>query len=168
MLRIARESAAALSVVLGSTIAIPCSISTVTLAAPLAAQAPTRRAITPADVYRIRTVSDPQLSPDGKWVAYTVSSVDSAKDRNVSHVWMTSWDGAHTIQATSSTSSESTPRWSPDGRYLSFLSSRGGADDDQLWLMDRMGGEAEMVTHVKGGISPTRRRATPPARPNPS
>ena len=157
MPRTVRESAAVLGIVLGvmlgSTIVLPLATTTAPFVAPLAAQSPTRRAIVPADVYRIRTVSDPQLSPDGRWVAYTVSSVDSAKDRNVSHVWMTSWDGTHTIQATSSTSSESTPRWSPDGRYLSFLSSRGGADDDQLWLMDRMGGEAEMVTHVKGGIS---------------
>jgi dipeptidyl aminopeptidase/acylaminoacyl peptidase len=66
---------------------------------------------------------------------------------------MTSWDGTHTIQATTSNASESSPRWSPDGRFLSFLSSRGGADDDQLWLMNRLGGEAEMVSHVKGGIS---------------
>ncbi|HEY9429742.1 MAG TPA: hypothetical protein VIR34_21445, partial [Gemmatimonadaceae bacterium] len=101
---------------------------TASLAAPLAAQSPSRRAITPADVYNLRSVSDPQLSLDGKWVAYTVGSVDSAKDRNVSHIWMTSWDGAHTIQATTSNGSESSPRWSPDGRYLSFLSSRGGAD----------------------------------------
>ena len=126
---------------------------TASLAAPLAAQSPSRRAITPADVYNLRSVSDPQLSLDGKWVAYTVGSVDSAKDRNVSHIWMTSWDGAHTIQATTSNGSESSPRWSPDGRYLSFLSSRGGADGSPLWLMSRLGGEAEMVSHVKGGIS---------------
>ncbi len=123
------------------------------LATPLAAQTPERRAIAPSDIYNLRTVSGPRLSPDGEWVAYTVSSVDSAKDRNVSHVWMTSWDGAHTIQATASGESESSPRWSPDGRYLSFLSSRGGADGSQLWIMNRMGGEAERVSDVKGGIS---------------
>lgn len=146
MLRIARELVVLLAIALATPIAAPSSSS-------LAAQTAKRRAITAADIYRIRQVGSPQLSPDGKWVAYTVSSVDSAKDRNVTHIWMTSWDGAHTIQATSSTQSESTPRWSPDGRYLSFLSSRGGADDDQLWLLDRMGGEAEMVSHVKGGVS---------------
>jgi dipeptidyl aminopeptidase/acylaminoacyl peptidase len=143
----------ALTALLGTAATLPLEGSTITLAAPLAAQAPSRRPIAPEDVYNIRTVSDPQLSSDGKWVAYTVGSVDSAKDRNVSHVWMTSWDGAHTIQATTSNGSESSPRWSPDGRYLSFLSSRGGADGSQLWLMNRLGGEAEMVSRVKGGIS---------------
>ncbi|HEU6453056.1 MAG TPA: S9 family peptidase [Gemmatimonadaceae bacterium] len=135
--------------------ALPLSLAGTAALVPgaLAAQTAQRRAIAPSDVYNLRSVGDPQISPDGKWVAYTVSTVDSAKDRNVSHIWMTSWDGAHTIQATSSRESESTPRWSPDGRYLSFLSSRGGADDSQLWLMNRLGGEAEMVSHVKGGIS---------------
>jgi dipeptidyl aminopeptidase/acylaminoacyl peptidase len=125
-----------------------------TLAAlPLHAQVPVRRPLQAADIYRLRDVRDPQLAPDGKWVAYVVSEVDSAKDRNVSHVWMTSWDGAHTIQATSSTESERAPRWSPDGRYLSFLSSRGGAEAPQLWLLDRMGGEAVRVTNIEQGIS---------------
>ena len=118
-----------------------------------AAHAAARRPIAPADVYRLRSVSDPRISPDGEWVAYTVGAVDSAKDRNYSHVWMTSWDGKHTIQATTSNGSESSPRWSPDGAYLSFLSSRGGADGSQLWLMSRLGGEAEMISRVKGGIS---------------
>lgn len=120
---------------------------------PVESQTPARRPLAASDIYHLRQLRDPQLSPDGKWVAYTVSSVDSAKDRNVSHIWMTSWDGTHALQATSSTESESTPRWTPDGRYLSFLSSRGGADDDQLWLLNRMGGEATRITHVEGGIS---------------
>jgi len=123
------------------------------MVAPLGAQTPERRPIAPSDIYNLRSVGAPRISPDGEWVAYSVSSVDSAKDRNVSHIWMTSWDGSHTIQATASGESESSPQWSPDGKYLSFLSSRGGADGSQLWLMNRMGGEAEMVSHVKGGIS---------------
>jgi dipeptidyl aminopeptidase/acylaminoacyl peptidase len=143
----------AMVAILGATAALPLAGATVVLGTQLAAQAPARRAITPADVYNLRDVRDPQISPDGKWVAYTVGVVDSAKDRNVSHIWMTSWDGVHTIQATTSNGSESSPRWSPDGRYISFLSSRGGADGSQLWLMNRLGGEAEMVSHVKGGIS---------------
>ncbi|HEX8716373.1 MAG TPA: hypothetical protein VF722_05280, partial [Gemmatimonadaceae bacterium] len=105
------------------------SIATLLVVAtvPLAAQAPAKRPLTANDLYRVRNVSDPQLSPDGQWVAYTVAAIDSAKDRSVSHVWMTSWDGATTIQATTSTKSEHDPRWSPDNRYLAFLSSREGA-----------------------------------------
>jgi dipeptidyl aminopeptidase/acylaminoacyl peptidase len=153
VLGIPRNAAVALAALLGATTALPIAGGALALSTPLAAQTTARRPIAASDVYNLRSVSDPQVSPDGKWVAYTVSAVDSAKDRNFSHVWMTSWDGTHTIQATTSNASESSPRWSPDGRFLSFLSSRGGADDDQLWLMNRLGGEAEMVSHVKGGIS---------------
>ena len=97
------------------------------VAAPLVAQTATRRPLQPSDVYRVRDVRDPQRSPDGRWVAYTVTVADSAKDRNDTDVWMVSWDGRDDIRLTSSPESESRPRWSPDGRYLSFVSSRQGA-----------------------------------------
>ncbi len=66
---------------------------------------------------------------------------------------MASWDGTQEIRLTTSPESESSPRWSPDGRYLSFLSSRQEGKGAQLWLLDRRGGEARRVTEVKGGIS---------------
>jgi len=106
------------------------------------------------DVYRLREVSDPQLSPDGAWVAYTVSLPDTSEDKTNSDVWMTSWDGARSVRLTSSKSSEGSPRWSPDGRYLTFLSDRDDARDvDQVWLLDRSGGEAEQITDLPGGVS---------------
>ena len=111
-----------------------------------------KRPVRVGDMYRIKNVGNPEISPDGKWVAYTVTSTDSAKDKTNSDVWMTSWDGAQTIQVTSSPDGESSPRWSPDGRYLSFLSSRQGGKGAQLWLMDRQGGEAKRVTELKTGI----------------
>jgi dipeptidyl aminopeptidase/acylaminoacyl peptidase len=125
----------------------------IALAAPLGAQTPARRAIVPEDYYRLRSVSDPQRSPDGAWVAYTVSSADSARDRNDSDVWMTSWDGAQTVRLTWSPESESSPRWSPDNRYLAFVSSRQEGKGGQVWLLDRRGGEAQRVTQIKGGVS---------------
>lgn len=116
-----------------------------------AADAP--RLFTAADVNAIRDVSDPQLSPDGEWVAHTVRSADLEKDKRNTHVWMTSWDGKRTVQLTHSKDSENTPRWSPDGLYLAFLSSRGGDDEPaQLWLMDRSGGEAQAATSLKGDV----------------
>jgi dipeptidyl aminopeptidase/acylaminoacyl peptidase len=118
-----------------------------------AAQAPAgKRTLRAGDLYRLKTVSDPQISPDGKWVAYVVSATDSAKDKSDTDVWMTSWDGAQTIQVTSSPDGESSPRWSPDGRYLSFLSSRQGGKGSQLWLLDRSGGEARRASELKSGI----------------
>lgn len=116
------------------------------------AQAPGKRVVQVGDMYRLKNVNDPQLSPDGAWVAYTVTSTDSAKDKSDTDIWMTSWDGSQTIQVTSSPDGESAPRFSPDGRYLSFLSSRQGGKGSQLWLLDRRGGEARRVTELKTSI----------------
>ena len=112
-----------------------------------------KRPLRVGDIYRLRDVRDPQMSPDGAWVAYSVGIADSAKDKGDSDIWMTSWDGTQTIRLTSSPESESSPRWSPDGRYLGFLSSRQEGKGAQLWLLDRRGGEAQRVSQVRGGIS---------------
>jgi dipeptidyl aminopeptidase/acylaminoacyl peptidase len=105
------------------------------------------------DVARLRGVSEPAISPDGGRVAYAVQTTDLKEDKHESHIWMTSWDGKETVRLTTSKSSDTSPRWSPDGRYLAFLSDR--EDDNevsQLWLLPRSGGEAEKLTDVKGGI----------------
>jgi dipeptidyl aminopeptidase/acylaminoacyl peptidase len=105
------------------------------------------------DLARVREVSDPQVSPDGTRVAYAVRVPDLEKDRNDTDIWMTSWDGTRTSRLTTSKDSETHPRWSPDGRYLAFLSSRGDAsEEDQLWLLPLGGGEAEKVTELPGGV----------------
>jgi dipeptidyl aminopeptidase/acylaminoacyl peptidase len=112
-----------------------------------------KRPLRADDIYNLREVRDPQRSPDGKWVAYVVSRAIKDTDKNDSDVWMASWDGAQDLQLTSSPESESTPRWSPDNKYLAFLSSRQGAKKGQVWLMNRAGGEANKLTDVKGGVS---------------
>jgi dipeptidyl aminopeptidase/acylaminoacyl peptidase len=118
------------------------------------AQSTTRRLLKLDDMHSFHDVRDPQISPDGKWVAYTLSSVDVAADKSDSDVWMVSWDGSRQVRLTSSPESENAPRWSPDGRYLSFLSGRPGkAKGTQVWLLDRMGGEAQQLTEVKGRLS---------------
>jgi dipeptidyl aminopeptidase/acylaminoacyl peptidase len=122
--------------------------------APNAARpASARRPLRATDIFRVRDVRDPQISPDGKWVAYTVTVADSARDKNDTDVWMASWDGKENLRITSSKEGESQPRWSPDGRYLSFISSRDGGKGGQLWLLDRRGGEATRLTEIKGGVS---------------
>lgn len=116
------------------------------------AQTP-KRSMKPADLFKLAGVSDPQVSPDGLWVAYTVSTIDSIKDNRSSDVWMVSWDGQNNIQLTHSPESESSPRWSPDGKFLSFLSSRQEGKGNQVWLLDRRGGEAKRLTTYKSGVS---------------
>jgi dipeptidyl aminopeptidase/acylaminoacyl peptidase len=123
------------------------------LCGALPSHAQSRRLLTVDDLYNLREVRDPQRSPDGKWVAYTVSRAIRETDKNDTDVWMVSWDGSQQIQVTSSPEGESRPRWSPDGKYLSFLSSRQGAKQAQIWLLNRAGGEAVKLTDVKGGVS---------------
>jgi dipeptidyl aminopeptidase/acylaminoacyl peptidase len=117
------------------------------LAAPAwsdeAALAPRQLAID--DLFRLGAVSEPRLSPEGDWIAYTVERDDLEQDEPRSRVWMVPRRGGQAIALTSAEESSSHPRWSPDGRYLAFLSGR---DDkpDQVWRLFREGGEAEQLT----------------------
>jgi len=125
--------------------------------AALAAGQPAKRPVKIDDFARLKSVGDPQLSPDGKWVAYTVGTVDLEKDKRDTDLWMVAWEGGEEIRLTSSPEGESRPRWSPDNRYLAFLASRGDEDQkkkgSQVWLLDRRGGEAQRLTDIKGGVS---------------
>src|SRR6267154_2214813 len=118
------------------------------IAAPLAAQ---KRAITFEDFIALKTVSDPQLSPDGKWVAYTVSIPSLQDNRNVSRVWVVKVATGKSRVLTGWPGSDRQPRWSPDGRTLAFISTReGGA---QVWLLPIAGGDARKVSSLPEGAS---------------
>lgn len=121
--------------------------------------AQTKRPLNPSDYLRYVDVSDPHVSPDGKWCIYTVSNVDTSKDETTSDIWMISWDGKENIRLTYDQDGESSARFSPDNKYISFMSSRSTGDDDkdddassQIWLMNRLGGEAQKITDVKNNI----------------
>ncbi len=119
--------------------------------AMLSAQA--RRPLSLDDLGAIKEVRDPQCSPDGRAVAFVVSTTDVKEDKTHSHIWMVDVDGASERQVTSSQDSEGTPKFSPDGKYLSFTSSRPGkAKGNQVWLLDRSGGEAFQLTELKGRL----------------
>lgn len=106
-----------------------------------------RRAPQVDDLYQVLTVSDPRLSPDGRWIAYVVSRASRERDADETDLWLVSWDGARQRQLTHTSASEHSPRWSPDGRQLAFLSDRDDAEaGDQVWVMDLDGGEARQLT----------------------
>src|SRR3989441_8561240 len=110
-----------------------------------------RRAITFEDYIALKVVSDPQLSPDGKWVAYTVSTPSLQDNRNVARVWVAEVATGKSRPLTGGPGSDRQPRWSPDGKTLAFISTReGGA---QVWLLPIGGGEARKVSGLGGGAA---------------
>lgn len=128
----------------------------------LAAQekpAATKRNIEIDDLFRIKGVGNPQVSPDGKWVAYTVSTTNLKEEKSQTQIWMAPTDGGDPLPMTAKGTSASQPRFSPDGKYLGFLASRsdGTSSADmvktQVWLLDRRGGEAQQLTEVMQGVS---------------
>jgi len=129
---------------------LPITVAFIAGLAPLAAQA--GRALTPEDWYRFQALSDLKIAPDGAAVAYLVTSYDKESDESRSALWLANWAGDASVQLTRG-ESVSEPRFSPDGRYLSFLSARPAEGKAQLWVLDRRGGEPRQLTHVTGELS---------------
>jgi dipeptidyl aminopeptidase/acylaminoacyl peptidase len=117
---------------------------------PLAARA--RRPLDPDDWYRFKDVSTLRMAPDGSAVAYLVTSYDKKSDESRTALWIVDWSGKESRQLTRG-ASVSEPRFSPDGRYVSFLSARPAGSTMQLWVLDRRGGEARPLTHVSGVLT---------------
>jgi dipeptidyl aminopeptidase/acylaminoacyl peptidase len=129
------------------------ALSTMTVAQTPPAGDAGRRFLTPDDIAHLREVGDPQVSPEGDWVAYTLRVADLKSDKRTMSIRMVSWTGGQTLQLTQRTASCSKPRWSPDGKFLGFLSGRDSDNEhQQVWLMDRRGGEPEKITSVKGSV----------------
>ena len=109
--------------------------------------AQSKRPMTPEDLYKINKVSDPRVSPDGKWIAYTVSVPDLAADKYNSDIWIVPLEGSKAKQLTNNPSSDYSPRWSPDGKKIAFVSNRDGIAN--LYLINAEGGEAKKLTSSK-------------------
>ncbi len=132
------------------------------LAASLMAQglAPAGRGITPEDYLVLESLGDSRISPDGSRVAYVVTHIDAKQNRRLSALWMTGTDGAGSpVQLTTGPQSASSPRWSPDGKSLAFISTRPGSSESpadtrpQLFVLSMQGGEARRVSSMKNGVS---------------
>jgi dipeptidyl aminopeptidase/acylaminoacyl peptidase len=131
--------------------AVSTLLSTVVLA-----QQSAPRPIAIEDSLKFREVHDPQLSPDAKWLAYTVSTPKLEDDSNKERIWMvpvnsSGTPGAEPAALTSADESSTHPRWSPDGKYIAFLSGRHD-EKTQIWLLNRLGGEAEKLTDTAQDI----------------
>jgi len=113
---------------------------------------PVKRNLTIDDFLKLKKIRSPQISPDGEWVVYTVSETNLKKDKRETRIWMIPTAGGESIPMTAEGSSASSPRWSPDGKYLSFLSDR-NKKKTQVWILNRKGGEAQQLTEIIQGVS---------------
>src|ERR1700690_4063292 len=104
------------------------------------------------DYFQIKDVENAQISLDGKWVAYVVTTHDPKSDKDKKRVWMVAAAGGEAIPLTVESSNATRPRWSPDGKYLGFLSERDDSKNNdqkkQVWLSRRDGGESEQLTNT--------------------
>ena len=109
------------------------------------------RAMTFEDVLALKAVGDAQASPDGRWVAYVLTTADLKENVTNPDVWLVSAaPGAEPVRLTTSKKSDNHPRWSPDGRRLAFISAR--EEKPQIFLISPFGGEAERLTESKTGV----------------
>lgn len=109
------------------------------------------RAMTPKDLLALRQVSEPAMSPDGAWVAFTVTTHDARENGYQSDVYLVSAAAGEPFALTRHPKNDRSPQFSPDGQRLAFISDR--EEKAQIFLMDLRGGEPWKVTEAKGGVS---------------
>ena len=117
-------------------------------AAAVPAMAQQKRPITFQDLAAMHRLSGPQISPDGKWIAYEVGTPNLEANRVVRDIWLVSAEGGEARQITRG-GSDTRPRWSPDGKRIAFLSSRDS--EQQVYWITLDGGDANRLTSLSGG-----------------
>lgn len=114
-------------------------------------QAQDRRPLEVDDLFSIKSVGGPAVSPEGDWIAYTIRETSLEDEKSETRLWMVASGGGEPIPLSSEDGSVGSPGWSPDGRYISFTANRNGSKN-QVWVLDRRGGEAQQLTDVEQGI----------------
>ena len=138
-----------------STCLIGCIV---TLAFPAGAAGPNLRGVSPDDYYALASAADAHLSPDGKLVAFTVTTIDRKLNRKFTEIWLAPADGSRPPWQFTNEESATSPRWRPDGKSLAFLSARhdartGTVGRPQVWQLSMSGGEAQRLTDLKDGVT---------------
>jgi dipeptidyl aminopeptidase/acylaminoacyl peptidase len=124
------------------------AVLAVTLAAPAAAGP-----LTATEMMRLKRLADPQISPDGKWVAYQAQEIDLPAGKRNTDIWVVPFAGGEPRRLTSHPTADTRPRWSPDGRRIAFVSAREGGS--QVFVLDLAGGEPRQATSLAtdaGGV----------------
>ncbi len=109
------------------------------------------KGLTIEDMLAMERVSDPQVSPDGKWVAFSLRTTDYDANKGRYDVWVAAVDGSSVTQLTTSPETDTDAKWSPDGKWIYFTSTRSGSA--QVWRIRPAGGEAEQVTKLPTDIN---------------
>src|SRR5437588_4421828 len=125
------------------------SISLITLFACLSVVVGEERRFTIDDLLKVRRVSDPQISPKGDLVAFTVTDMDKTANKGTTQIYLVALAGGELRQLTNDEHSSSSPRWSPDGEKLAFVSARDG--EDQVWTINVSSGALKKISSISTG-----------------
>ena len=119
------------------------------------ASSETKKAMTIVDLINVPSLGDPRLSPNGGQLLYTLSEPDWGENKRIRHIWRINSDGSNPIKMTNGENGESSPRWSPNGSLIAFITERGETDDanNQIFIISNHGGEAEPLTEHETGVS---------------
>ncbi len=128
-----------------------CALALVLMAAAAAAQG--KHPITVEDMWAVKRPGAPSLSPDGRWAAVELVAYDMKENSSASDIWLLAADGSSQRRLTSHPARDSSPAWSPDGKWIAFLSKREGDEEPQVYLISPTGGEARRLTKIPTGAS---------------